>query len=125
MARGNTGPYAVQAEIADLHLQTPRDWHQIAALYETLALQTASAVVELNRAIAVDELHRPDAGLALLDRLDLDHYRYYHSARAELLRRADRPSEASHAYQRALDLAQTEAERRFLNDGLAELTSRG
>jgi RNA polymerase sigma-70 factor (ECF subfamily) len=120
MARGNTGPYAVQAAIADLHLQTPRDWRQIAALYDTLVRQTGSPVVELNRAIAVAELDGPDAGLAVLDRLDLDHYRYYHSARAELLRRADHHSEARHAYQRALELAQTDAERRFLNDRLAE-----
>ncbi|MDQ2747962.1 MAG: sigma-70 family RNA polymerase sigma factor [Actinomycetota bacterium] len=123
MARGNTGPYAVQAAIADLHLQAPRDWQQIAALYEALARQTGSPVVELNRAIAVAELEGPAAGLALLDRLDLDHYRYYHSARAELLRRAGRHHDARGAYQRALDLAQTEAERRFLSDRLVELSS--
>ena len=88
------GPYAVQAAIADLHLQQPRDWRQIAALYDTLARQTGSPVVELNRAIAVAELDGPEAGLAMLDGLDLDHYRYFHSARAELLRRAGRDDEA-------------------------------
>ncbi len=121
MARGNPGPYAVQAAIADLHLQQPRDWRQIAALYETLAGQTGSPIVELNRAIAVAELEGPEAGLTVLDGLDLDHYRYFHSARAELLRRAGHDEEAGDAYRRALDLAQTDAERRSLQNQLARL----
>ena len=120
MARKRTGPYLVQAAIADLHLCQPRDWRQIAALYEVLARQTGSPVVEMNRAIAVAEIDGPEAGLAILDRLDLDHYRYFHSTRADLLRRAGRPGEAHHAYRRALDLAQTEPEQRFLQDRLAE-----
>ena len=120
MAGKRTGPYLVQAAIADLHLQQPRDWRQIAALYETLARQTGSQVVEMNRAIAVAEVDGPAAGLAILDRLDLDHYRYFHSTRADLLRRAGRPGEAHDAYRRALDLAQTEPEQRFLQDRLAE-----
>ena len=121
MARGNPGPYAVQAAIADLHLQQPRDWQQIAALYETLVGQTGSPIVELNRAVAVAELEGPEAGLTVLDGLDLDHYRYFHSARAELLRRAGRDGEAADAYRRALDLAQTDAERRSLQNRLAGL----
>jgi RNA polymerase sigma-70 factor (ECF subfamily) len=121
LARGDTGPYAVQAAIADLHLQQPRDWGQIAALYHRLAVQTGSPVVELNRAIAVAELDGPEAGLAVLDGLELDQYRYFHSARAELLRRAGRNSEARYAYGRALDLAQTDTERRHLEDRLAQL----
>jgi RNA polymerase sigma-70 factor, ECF subfamily len=121
LGRGDTGPYAVQAAIADLHLHQPRDWAQIAALYDTLAVQTGSPVVELNRAIAVAELDGPEAGLAVLDALELDHYRYFHSARADLLRRAGRDSEARHAYRRALDLAQTDTERRHLQDRLAQL----
>jgi RNA polymerase sigma-70 factor (ECF subfamily) len=122
MARGRTGPYLVQAAIADLHLQEPRDWRQIAALYQALATQTGSAVVEMNRAIAVAEIDGPEAGLAILARLDLGHYRYFHSTRAALLRRAGRDSEARDAYRRALDLAQTEEEQRFLAARLAELT---
>ncbi len=121
IALRSTGPYAVQAAIADLHLQQPRDWQQIVALYEVLARQTGSAVVEMNRAIAVAELDGPDAGLAILDQLDLGHYRYYYSTRADLLRRAGRDTEARHAYQRALELAQTKPERRFLQVRLAEL----
>ena len=122
MARGRTGPYLVQAAIADLHLHEPRDWRQIAALYQTLAQQTGSSIVEMNRAIAVAEIDGPEAGLAILDRLDLDRYRYFHSTRAELLRRAGRDGEARHAYRRALDLAQTEPEQRFLAGRLAETT---
>jgi RNA polymerase sigma-70 factor (ECF subfamily) len=119
-ARGRVGPYLVQAAIADLHLREPRDWRQIAALYQTLARQTGSSIVEMNRAIAVAEIDGPEAGLAVLDRLELDHYRYFHSTRAELLRRAGRDAEAHAAYRRALDLAQTEPEQRFLADRLAE-----
>jgi len=125
ITRGETGPYAVQAAIADLHLQQPRDWRQIAALYDTLSIQTGSPVVELNRAIAVAELDGPEAGLAILDGLDLDHYRYFHSARADLLRRAGRDDDARHAYLRALELAQTDAERRSLNEQLAKLSRSG
>jgi RNA polymerase sigma-70 factor (ECF subfamily) len=118
MTRGRAGPYLVQAAIADLHLAQPRDWRQIAALYGTLARQTGSPVVEMNRAIAVAELDGPATGLAILDGLDLDHYRYFHSTRAEFLRRLGRTDEARTAYRRALDLAQTEPERRFLADRL-------
>jgi len=120
MTQRRTGPYLLQAAIADLHLHQPRDWRQIAALYETLAQQTGSPIVEMNRAIAVAEIDGPEVGLAILDRLDLDHYRYFHSTRADLLRRAGRHSEAHHAYRRALELAQTEPEQRFLRDRLAE-----
>ncbi|MBP2708552.1 sigma-70 family RNA polymerase sigma factor [Microbispora sp. RL4-1S] len=120
MARGRTGPYLVQAAIADLHLQQPRDWPQIAALYGTLARQTRSAIVEMNRAVAVAEIDGPEAGLAVLDRLDLGHYRYFHSTRAELLRRAGRGGDAHDAYRKALDLARTEPEQRFLADRVAE-----
>jgi RNA polymerase sigma-70 factor, ECF subfamily len=121
ITRGDTGPYAVQAAIAELHLHQPRDWAQIAALYDTLGRQTGSPIVELNRAIAVAEIEGPEAGLALLEGLELDHYRYFHSARADLLRRAGREIEARQAYRRAMDLAQTDAERRSLQDRLTQL----
>jgi RNA polymerase sigma-70 factor, ECF subfamily len=70
----------------------------------------------MNRAIAVARIDGPEAGLAILDRLDLDHYRYFHSTHAELRRRADRDDEAHHASRRALDPAQTKPEQRFLAD---------
>jgi RNA polymerase sigma-70 factor, ECF subfamily len=114
VARQSAGTYVIQAAIADLHLQQPRDWHQIAALYGTLAKRTGSPVVELNRAVAIAEVDGPDAGLALLDTLTLDTYRYYHSTRAEFLRRAGRTGDARAAYARALDLAETDHERQFL-----------
>ncbi|NMO49766.1 RNA polymerase subunit sigma-24 [Actinoplanes sp. TBRC 11911] len=117
-SRNPARPYLVQAAIADLHLQQPRDWRQIAALYGTLARLTGSPIVEMNRAIAVAEIDGPAAGLDILDRLDLEHYRYFHSTRAQLLRRAGRESEAQRAYRQALDLAQTEPEQRFLRQQL-------
>jgi RNA polymerase sigma-70 factor (ECF subfamily) len=123
MTRPRTGPYLLQAAIADLHLQEPRDWPQIAALYQALAQRTGSPIVEMNRAIAVAEIDGPGAGLAILDGLDLGHYRYFHSTRAELLHRAGRDDEARDAYRRALDLAQTVPEQRFLAGRLAEITS--
>lgn len=119
--RQSAGTYVIQAAIADLHLQQPRDWHQIAALYGTLAKRTGSPVVELNRAVAIAELDGPDAGLALLGTLTLDTYRYYHSTRAEFLRRAGRTGDARAAYARALDLAETDHERQFLTRRLEEL----
>ncbi len=115
------GPYLVQAAIASLHMEEPRDWPQIAALYGELVRLTGSAVVELNRAIAVAETDGAEAGLALLDRLDLDGYQYFHSTRADLLRRLGRAGEARTAYERALELAQAEPERRFLERRIAEV----
>jgi RNA polymerase sigma-70 factor, ECF subfamily len=115
------GPYVIQAAIASLHSDEPHDWPQIAALYGELQRLTGSPVVELNRAVAVAEVEGPEAGLAIVDRLDLDGYRYLHSTRAELLARLDRAGEARAAYGRALELATDEAERRFLERKLAEL----
>ena len=115
------GPYFVQAAIADLHLSQPRDWEQIAALYGVLAELTGSPIVELNRAVALAELEGPAAALELLDGLALEDYRYFHSTRADLLRRLGREAEARGAYARALELAQTDPERRFLEGRLASL----
>jgi RNA polymerase sigma-70 factor, ECF subfamily len=78
-------------------------------------------VVEVNRAIAVAEADGPAAGLALLERLDLDGYQYFHSTRAELLRRLDRREEARAAFERALELARAEPERRFLRARIQEV----
>lgn len=118
------GPYVVQAAIADLHLREPRDWEEIALLYERLEQLTTSPVVTLNRAIAVAEVEGPRAALALLDGLELDGYRYYHSTRANLLGRVGRPDEARAAYARALELSEPGPERRFLEGRLTELPDR-
>ena len=88
------GTYTVQAAIADLHMREPRDWEEIALLYERLEQITGSPVVSMNRAVAVAELEGPEPALALLDGLDLDDYRYYHSTRADLLRRLGRDEQA-------------------------------
>jgi RNA polymerase sigma-70 factor, ECF subfamily len=115
------GQYVIQAAIASLHMQEPRDWTQIAALYGELVRMTGSAIVELNRAIAVAEIDGGEAGLALVDRLDLDDYQYFHSTRGDLLRRLRRRDEARAEYERALELAHTDPERRFLQRRIAEL----
>ncbi len=120
--RGN-GPYVVQAAIASLHADDPRDWPQIAALYGELARLTGSPVVELNRAVAVAEADGPEHGLAIADALALDDYRYLHVARAEMLRRLGRTAEAGQAYRRALALVHDDAERRLFERRLAELTA--
>jgi RNA polymerase sigma-70 factor, ECF subfamily len=114
------GPYVLQAAIASLQAEAELDWPQIAVLYSRLAEQTGSPVVRLNRAVAVAEADGPAAALAIVEELDLPGYQYWHSTRAELLRRLGRRDEARAAYQRALDLARTAAERRFLEQRAAD-----
>jgi RNA polymerase sigma-70 factor (ECF subfamily) len=121
LALRGRGPYVVQAAIASLHADEPRDWPQIAALFDELSRLTRSPVVELNRAVAVAEAHGHEEGLALLERLDLDEYHYFHAARGELLRRAGRSDVARAAFERALSLASDDAERRLLRRRLDEL----
>jgi RNA polymerase sigma-70 factor (ECF subfamily) len=115
------GPYVLQAAIASLQARDPIDWAEIAALYGELARVTGSAVVELNRAVAVAEIEGPEAGLELVDSLPLEDYEYLHSTRADLLRRLGRPDEARAAYERALELARSGPERRFLSSRIADL----
>jgi RNA polymerase sigma-70 factor (ECF subfamily) len=112
------GHYTLQAELAALHLEQPPDWARIAALYAELP---PSPVVDLNRAAALGEAGDVEAALALLDGLDLADYHYLHATRADLLRRLDRIDEARAEYRRALALVRVEAERRFLEQRLAEL----
>jgi len=121
LALHGRGPYVVQAAIASLHADEPRDWPQIAALYGELARLTDSPVVELSRAVAVAETEGPEAGLDIVDRLALEDYRYLHATRGELLRRLGRTAEARDAYERALALVHDDAERRLLERRLAEL----
>ena len=124
LALGGRGPYVLQAAIASLHADEPQDWPQIAALYGELARVTGSPVVELNRAAALAEAGDAEAALALVDGLELEGYHYYHATRAELLRRLDRDDEARAAYDRALSLVHSDAERRFLEQRAAELANR-
>jgi RNA polymerase sigma-70 factor (ECF subfamily) len=124
LALRGTGPYVLQAAIASLHAEEDPDWAEIAVLYAQLARTTGSPVVELNRAVAVAEAEGLEEGLTLVDALELDDYRYFHSARADILRRLGRGDEARAAYERALELAHSEPERRFLERRLAELAGR-
>jgi predicted RNA polymerase sigma factor len=115
------GPYVLQAAIASLQAEADIDWDEVAVLYERLEQITGSPVVALNRAVAVAEAGAPERALELVDALDLGGYRYLHSTRAELLRRLGRADEAREAFERALQLAATDVERRFLVRRLSEL----
>jgi RNA polymerase sigma-70 factor (ECF subfamily) len=123
------GPYTLQAMIAAEHARAPTadvaDWGRIVGLYDQLLRADPSPVVELNRAVAVAMRDGPSVGLALIDAIlargDLDDYHLAHSARADLLRRLTRPTEARAAYGRALVLTSQEPERRFLERRLKDL----
>ncbi len=123
------GPYTLQAAIAAVHAGAPSgaatDWAQIVGLYDVLARADPSAVVELNRAVAVAMRDGPSAGLAIIDAIlargDLSDYQFAHSAHADLCRRLGRTAEARASYKRALALTRQDPERRFLERRLGEL----
>jgi RNA polymerase sigma-70 factor (ECF subfamily) len=129
LASRRFGSFTVQAAIAAVHAAAPSaaatDWAEIVGLYDVLLQAEPSPVIELNRAVAVAMRDGPAAGLALIDgilaRGELDGYHLAHSARADLLRRLERPDEARAAYRRALEQSRQEPERRFLERRLAEL----
>jgi RNA polymerase sigma-70 factor (ECF subfamily) len=132
LAMARPGPYQVQAAIASLHdtAVTPAatDWAQIASLYESLLRMNPTPVVELNLAVAVAMRDGPATGLAMLDGLastgELDEYSYFHAARADLLRRLERWSEATTAYARAIELTTNGPERVFLTGRLRQVQDR-
>jgi RNA polymerase sigma-70 factor (ECF subfamily) len=117
---GSYGPYGIQAAIAALQTEDRLDWPRIAALYRELADLTGSPVVRLNGAVAVAETEGPAAALDIVDGLGLAGYQYWHSTRAELLRRLGRAEEARAAYREALALARSTPERRFLQRRIEE-----
>ena len=125
LAVNRPGSYQIQAAVNAVHTsaRTPADtdWSQIAALYGQLLAITPSPVVALNRAVALSELDGPAVGLAEVDRLDLPTYHLWHSTRAELLRRLDRPDDARAAYDAALALTDNAAERAYLTRRRDEL----
>ncbi|MEV6947185.1 RNA polymerase sigma factor [Streptomyces sp. NPDC051172] len=131
LRRGSPGPYQIQAAIAACHTAAATaedtDWADIAGLYGELARFVPSAVVRLNRAVAVGMSEGPDAGLALVAELehegDLAGYHLLPATRADLLRRSGRTARAAEAYERALELVENDAERRFLEKRLAECRS--
>jgi RNA polymerase sigma-70 factor, ECF subfamily len=112
------GPYAIQAAIAALHSRAPSweatDWAQIAGLYAVLAARDPSPVVTVNRAVAVGFAEGPEAGLALLEGLELPTYQPLWAARAELLRRVGDRAGAEEAHARAVALSGNAAERAAL-----------
>ena len=116
------GPYQLQAAIAAAHAES-RPRMEIVALYEALVSIEPSPVVRLNHAVAVALAGDIDEGLALLDAIDgLEGYHLLHAARADLYRRLDRRDEAADAYRRALELATSDVESRFLERRLAEVS---
>lgn len=115
------GPYVLQAAIASLQTGDRIDWAAVAALYDQLATITRSPVVELNRAVAIAQTGDITRALMIVERLELDDYQYLHSTRAELLRRVGRRDEARAEFERALELASSQPERRFLERRIAEL----
>lgn len=126
LRRLRAGPFQIQAAIAACHATAPvaaqTDWPQIVGLYAQLALVAPSVIVDLNRAVAIGMVDGPEAALPLVDAIaetgQLNDYYLLHATRADLLRRAGRMSQASESYRAALDLAPTEAERRFLRSRL-------
>jgi RNA polymerase sigma-70 factor (ECF subfamily) len=129
---GRIGPYQLQAAIAACHATAGRaadtDWARIADLYGDLARLVPSSVVRLNRAVAVAMAEGPAAGLELVEALEvsgeLAGYHLLPATRADLLRRLGRHEEAAAAYHEALELAATDAERRYLSRRLSEVTNR-
>ena len=129
LQRDRPGPYQIQAAINAVHSVAPTadatDWRQIRQLYDQLLAVTPTAVVALNRAVAVAEIDGPDAALGLVEPLALDEYHVFHAVRADLLRRAGRADEAAAAYARALELTDNVAERAYLDDRRREAASHG
>jgi RNA polymerase sigma-70 factor (ECF subfamily) len=129
LRRQRAGPYQLQAAIAACHAEAAQasdtDWAQIAQLYGELRRLVPSAVIELNRAVAVAMADGPAAGLTLVDELAaggaLAGYYLLPATRADLLRRMQRSDEAAASYRQALDLVATGPERRYLSRRLAEV----
>jgi RNA polymerase sigma-70 factor (ECF subfamily) len=115
------GPYVLQAAIASLHAEPTIDWHEVVLLYDRLLELTGSAVVELNRAIAIAHARSNEEALEIVDDLQLAGYQYFHSTRGELLHRLGRNDQAKQEFLRALELAASDPERRFLQRRIAEL----
>ena len=128
LRRNRPGPYQIQAAINAVHADAASveatDWGQVLALYDQLLAVSPTPVVALNRAIALAEVRGPEAALAILDDLALDDYHLFHAARADLLRRLGRSTDAALAYVRAADLAPSGAERAFLFGRLDEVGPR-
>jgi len=128
LRRNRPGPYQVQAAINAVHTDAASvqstDWPQILALYDQLLALAPTPVVALNRAIAVGEVHGPEAALHLVDQLNLPDYHAFHATRADLLRRLGRIEHAAAAYRAAAALAPSPAEQAYLAAQAATLQQR-
>jgi RNA polymerase sigma-70 factor (ECF subfamily) len=128
LRRNRPGPYQIQAAIQAVHSDAASadvtEWWQILQLYDQLLALAPTPVVALNRAVAVAEVQGPQAALGLVDALDLDGYHVFHSVRADLLRRLDRPADAARAYEAAIALTDNASERAFLQRRQEDLTHR-
>jgi RNA polymerase sigma-70 factor (ECF subfamily) len=118
--RGRPGSYQLQAAIQAVHAAADSfeatDWPQIVTLYNQLVFVMPTPVVALNRAIAVAEVEGPGPALVMIDAIarDLENYHLLHAARGTILHRLGRRDDARAAFERAADLAVTEADRQFL-----------
>jgi RNA polymerase sigma-70 factor, ECF subfamily len=128
LRRNQPGPYQIQAAIQAVHSDArtadATGWDQIVRLYDQLMALAPSPVVALNRAVAVAETEGPRQALALVDALDLTTYHVFHAVRADLLRRLGRHTEAVRAYEAAIELVDSPAERAFLQRRRRDLVRR-
>lgn len=123
LRRQRPGYYQILAAINAVHTDGPAtDWRQVLALYDQLMVVAPSAVVALNRAVALAEVEGPAVALAVVDALDLVPYHAWHATRADLLRRLGQPVGAARAYESAIALADNPAEREFLASRRAALS---
>jgi RNA polymerase sigma-70 factor, ECF subfamily len=129
--RGQPGPYQLQAAIQAVHCDADSfeatEWPQIVALYAQLFSVMPTPVVALNRAIAIAEIEGPVAALTALDAIapELDNYHLLHAARGTMLRRLGRRDDAKAAFERAANVAATDADRQFLAQQIEELAEDG
>ncbi|MCQ1837347.1 RNA polymerase sigma factor [Neorhizobium galegae] len=130
LGRGRPGAYQLQAAIIAVHAEASSfaetDWQQIAWLYAELARTADNPVYELNRIVAVSYVEGPAAALACLKpiAMALLQYQPFHAVQADLLARDGQLDQARLAYRRAIELSQSDAEKRFLSERLAALSRR-
>jgi RNA polymerase sigma-70 factor, ECF subfamily len=126
LARNRPGPYQLQAAINAVHSDAPSvertDWRQILELYDQLMAVAPNAVVALNRAVVVAEVHGVEPALQLVDAIDLPNYHLRHAVRADLLRRLGRTADAASAYRAAVENCCNRKERDFLMRQCQSLT---
>jgi RNA polymerase sigma-70 factor (ECF subfamily) len=125
LAINRPGRYQILAAINAVHTDAPTaadtDWSQVVALYDQLTRLDPSPIIALNRAVAVAQLDGPKVALTLVDRLPLTGYHAWHAARADLLRRLGRTTEAKESYDAAIAATQNSAERAYLSRKRGEL----